>query len=78
MYCENDTDKGVLQIAAKLKKLRTDKNSSHEDFAFSNGLPHVSYHRLEKGNNFKIKTLLNILDIHGISLAEFFQDIDKY
>jgi predicted transcriptional regulator len=75
MKCE-ETDVRILQIAEKLRELRTKKYSSYEDFAFSNNIPRVSYFRLEKGCNFKIQTLIKILDIHEMTLAEFFSDID--
>lgn len=72
-----EVDERILKIAAKLKQLRIDANySSHENFAWDNGLNRVQYWRIEKGSNITLKTLLSVLDIHKISLSEFFKDID--
>lgn len=71
-------DKRLFQISGKLKKLRTDKCSSYEEFAYTFGLPRASYGRIEKGANLKLTTLLRILDVHEMTLSEFFSDIDKY
>lgn len=73
------SDERVHKIGAKLKEMRIAKGfSSYEVFAFSNDIPRISYYRLEKGTNCKLESLLKILDIHQVSLSEFFSDIDKY
>ena len=78
---KNKSDKGIdnqqiMLIANKIKELRIKKGySSHENFAWDNNLNRVQYWRIEKGSNITIKTLLSILDIHQISLSEFFQDM---
>lgn len=70
-------DKRVKKVAAKLKKIRIEKGyTSYENFAWDNNLPRVQYWRIEKGNNFTINTLLKILDIHKMSLEEFFKDLE--
>ncbi|RGP11955.1 XRE family transcriptional regulator [Parabacteroides gordonii] len=72
-----EVDERILKIAAKLKQLRIDAGySSHENFAWDNGLNRVQYWRIEKGSNITLKTLLSVLDVHKISLSEFFKDID--
>lgn len=69
-------DKRILAIADKLKKLRIDKGyTSYETFAFENDVNRVQYWRMEKGNNFTMNSLIKILDIHGITLEEFFKSI---
>ena len=74
---ETELDKRVVAIANKIKELRILKGySSHESFAWDNNLNRVQYWRIEKGSNITLKTLLNILDIHQISLSDFFKDID--
>lgn len=70
-------DPRIIKIAERLKELRIQKGySSHENFAWDNNLNRVQYWRVEKGTNITMKTLLAILDIHNISLSEFFKDID--
>lgn len=69
-------DKRVLKIAKKLKQIRIEKGyTSYEQFAFDNDIPRVQYWRLETGTNFTINSLIKILDIHNISLKDFFKDI---
>lgn len=72
-FQENNTKK----IAEKVKQLRIDKGySSYENFAYENDLSRVQYWRLERGTNFTINYLLKILEIHKLSLSEFFNDIN--
>jgi len=68
----------IEKIASKVKRLRIQNGySSHETFAYDHELPRVQYWRMEKGTNFTIKNLLKILDIHQISIEEFFSDLDN-
>lgn len=71
-------DSTITKIASKIKRLRIQKGyTSYETFAYDNELPRVQYWRMEKGTNFTIKNLLKILDIHQISIEEFFSDLDN-
>ncbi len=71
-----DADPRLKQIAQKLKQLRLDKGySSYEAFAFDHELPRVGYGRHEQGSNLTLRSLLRLLDIHQISLADFFADL---
>ena len=66
-------DPRLTQIAQKLRQLRLAKGySSYEAFAFDHELPRVGYGRHEQGVNLTLKSLLRLLDIHQLSLAEFF------
>ena len=70
-------DHRAIKIAEKIKELRIAAGySNHEFFAWDNDLNRVQYWRVEKGANITIKTLLAILDIHKISLADFFKDFE--
>lgn len=70
-------EKNIKKIAEKVKQLRIDKGySSYENFAYENDLSRVQYWRLERGTNFTINYLLRVLEIHKLSLSEFFNDID--
>ena len=67
-------DKRVVKIGEKLTKMRVDKGyKSYETFAFDNEIGRHQYWRIEKGANFTMETLLKILDIHKISLEDFFK-----
>lgn len=69
-------DEVLLQIGAKLKDLRIKKGyTSYENFAIDNDLGRMQYWRLENGQtNLTLKTLFKILEIHKITLSEFFKD----
>ena len=70
-------DETLQAIGERIKELRSEKGyTSYENFAWDNNLPRMQYWRMEKGTNFTIKNLLRILDIHGITLREFFSDIN--
>jgi len=65
----------INKIASKLKNLRIEKGfTSYENFAYQNDIPRVQYWRMEKGTNFTIKNLLKILEIHEITIEEFFNN----
>lgn len=71
-----DIDKRLLLIAEKLKKLRIEKGyTSYEQFAWENNINRVQYWRIEKGSNITLTSLMKVLDIHKVSLKEFFNDL---
>jgi len=73
---KKEVDKRILKIAAKLKKMRIEKGyTSYENFAWDNDLGRIQYWRLEKGTNFTMQSLLKVLDVHKVSLEEFFKGI---
>jgi len=69
-------DLKIKEISQKLKEIRLSKGySSYETFAFENDLNRVQYWRIESGQNITLKTLIKVLNIHNISLEEFFKDL---
>ena len=72
----NHIDPRLLEIANKLKELRKQKGyTSYEDFTIQNDLDRKQYWRIENGSNITLRSLIRILDIHGISLMDFFSDM---
>lgn len=72
---KEELDPRIKKIAQKLKEMRIGKGySNHETFAWDNELNRVQYWRVENGSNITLRTLLKILDIHGVSLRDFFSD----
>lgn len=68
-------DKRIVLIGNRIKDLRKSKGyTSAEIFAYDNNLSRVSYWRMEHGYNITMQSLLKILDIHNITLVEFFSD----
>ncbi|MCM1168660.1 MAG: hypothetical protein NC324_01845 [Bacteroides sp.] len=74
-----DTDQNNLRISKigdRIKSLRVSKGyTSAEIFAYDHNLNRISYWRMEKGSNITISSLFRILDIHQITLSEFFKDL---
>lgn len=69
-------DERIQTIARKIRQLRIEANyTSAESFAYDHNINRVQYWRVENGTNLTLKTLLKILDIHKISLGDFFKDI---
>jgi len=74
---EKKIDGRILKMANKLRKMRLEKGfTSYEHFAWDNNIGRQQYWRIEKGSNFTMETLLKILDIHKITLEEFFKGIE--
>ncbi len=71
---KDELDPRIKEMAAKIRELRIKKGySNHETFAWDNEINRVQYWKVEKGSNITVKTLLKILDIHEISLSDFFK-----
>ena len=69
-------EKRIQKIGERVRDLRKEMGyTSYESFAFDHDIPRVQYGRLEKGVNFRIASLLRILDIHKLTLEEFFRGI---
>lgn len=70
-------DKRMVAISQRLRQLRIAKGySSAEIFAYEHDLNRSSYWRMEKGYNITVLSLLRVLDIHGLSLKEFFEEFE--
>ncbi len=67
-------DQILLAIGKKIKTLRHEKGfKSAAEFAATYNLAPIQYWRIENGRaNITLKSLNNILKIHGVSVAELF------
>ena len=71
------SEQEILQaIGDRLKEIRIEKGyKSYEDFALEHSIARMQYWRLETGKaNPTIKTLYKVLQIHQITLDEFFSE----
>lgn len=50
--------------------------TSYENFANAKDLDRKQYWRIENGANITILTLIKLLEIHEVTLKEFFSDIE--
>jgi hypothetical protein len=64
----------LVNIGFKLAELREKKGySTIKEFVVAYDLPEIQYWRMEKGkSNITLKSLIKILNIHGMSMEEFF------
>ena len=71
---DKQLEDALHNIGEKIKKLRIKKGyTSHETFCYDFGLSRMQYWRIETGRtNLTVKSLINILNIHGITLEDFF------
>ncbi len=67
------------EIGFRLKELRIRKGySSYENFALEYDLSRMQYWRIEKGlANLTMRSLITLLNIHEISIEEFFRSFLK-
>lgn len=73
----NIEDERLIAIGKQIKQLRINMGySSAEIFAYEKNINRISYWRMEKGSNITISSLLKILDIHQISLKDFFNKVE--
>jgi transcriptional regulator with XRE-family HTH domain len=69
-------EKRLIKIGERLRELRKKAGyKSYENFAFDNEINRVQYGRMEKGANITLVSLLNVLDIHKITLEDFFMGL---
>jgi transcriptional regulator with XRE-family HTH domain len=75
---ENNADSVIQDVARRLKALRVEKGySSYEKFALDHDLDRKQYWRAENGSNLTLKSLHRILNIHRITLGDFFADFPE-
>ncbi len=72
-----EIDARLIAVGKQIKQLRIKMGySSAEIFAYEHNLNRVSYWRMEKGCNITMASLLKILDIHQVSLSDFFTKVE--
>jgi transcriptional regulator with XRE-family HTH domain len=69
-------DKELKKIGERLNRLRIKKGfSSYESFAIAYGFSRMQYWRMEQGKtNITLRSLLAVLNVHKITLEDFFSD----
>ena len=70
-------DEIIHEIGEHIKTLRIEAGyTSYVDFAIKNDMQPKQYWKLEAGQaNFTIRTILRILEIHNMTLEEFFKGL---
>ena len=73
------TNEIILKISKKIKQLRLEKGfTSYRNFADEYDIDAKQYWRMEEGKiDFRQSSLMRILEIHNISLEEFFKGFNE-
>jgi hypothetical protein len=69
-------EKRLIKVGERLRELRKKAGyKSYENFAFDKEINRVQYGRMEKGANITLASLLKVLDVHKLTLEEFFNGL---
>jgi hypothetical protein len=67
-------EKKMKAIGKTLRELRIEKGyGGYDHFAWENKLSRSSYFKMEQGKSFTLISLMRVLEIHEITLEEFFK-----
>lgn len=71
-------NKLIPKISERLKQLRIDRGyTSYRNFADDHEIDAKQYWRIEEGKlDYRMGSLLRILEIHNVTLEEFFKGLD--
>ena len=70
-------EKRKKAIGKRIKELRINAGySSYAKFAIAHNLENKSVWRWENGENYKLETLSELAEIHGLTLEEFFKGVE--
>lgn len=72
---KKDPEIYLKQLGERLKELRVKGgHTNYEYFAYENNLGRSQYGKYETGGNIRFDTLVKIINIHGMTLKEFFSE----
>ena len=73
----NSISPRMKAVGEKLRKMRIEKGySGYDFFAWEHKLSPRQYLNMEQGKNFTMASLIKVLDIHAITLEEFFKGLE--
>lgn len=73
----HDFEGVIALVGAKIKALRIEAGyKSYEVFAWENDLSRIQYWKMEKGVNCTLKSLNKVLQIHNITIQDFFCSLE--
>ncbi len=72
---KQEPDIYLKQLGNRLKALRIKKGyTNYEYFAFENNIGRAQYGKYETGGNIQFDTLVKLIQLHGLTLKEFFSE----
>ncbi len=72
---ENTIELQIKNLGARIKELRIKKGYSNaEFFAYDHRINRSQYGKYERGEDLRFSSLLRIIEIHGLTLKDFFSE----
>jgi len=71
----NDVDLILKEIGSRIRMRRKSLAKNYEDFADDHDFNKVTISRLENGENFTMKSLVQVLRVLDVSIEDFFKGI---
>ena len=69
------TQENLKKIGERLRQLRKDRGySDYNNFAYEHNFGRSQYWRYENGQDLNVSTLLRLIEVHGMTVPEFFSD----
>jgi transcriptional regulator with XRE-family HTH domain len=70
-----DVDDQIVKLGNRIKELRKAKGfSNYEFFAYENRIGRSQYGRYEKGMDMQFSSIIKLIQMHGISVKDFFSE----
>lgn len=77
MKVQTEKNPTLVKIGEKVKRLRKTNPdyANYEVFAWENKINKITVYRIETGQNYKMDSLLRVLDALNVNVSDFFSDI---
>lgn len=70
-----EPEEQLVKLGARIKALRIKAGyASYETFAYEHGLPRAQYGRYEQGKDLRFSSLVKVVAVFGLTMAEFFEE----
>ncbi len=70
---KSQVDEQIKNLGKRIKELRKKKGfNNYEFFAYENGISRSQYGTYEQGSDMKFSSLIRLIEMHGMTLKEFF------
>jgi transcriptional regulator with XRE-family HTH domain len=70
---KNRVDEQIKNLGKRIKELRKKKGfTNYEFFAYENGISRSQYGKYEQGSDMQFSSLVKLIEMHGLTLKEFF------
>lgn len=75
LTAEDQVEHQIKNLGARIKQLRIAKGYTNaEFFAYDHKINRSQYGKYERGEDLRFSSLVRIIQIHNLSLPEFFSD----